>query len=159
MDEEESKDKEASFNKFWSNLQKEGRLVIVRYSETVLEDIFEERFKYTIFMKFYMRTPRRSPLSEIISDLKQVMPYHTHDGINEFAKEHKDDPISAVMHIWTQWTAVTQLINFSLMLDGYYTFGISDIDKDYVEQKINQSGHTYEEVLEYTIKFIRMVNY
>lgn len=129
----------------------------------VLEDLFQAKFEETEFMKLYMITPRQCMLRDIVEDLKVVMPKHTHECIDEYAFWHKDDPVTAVLHIWTQYTAVTKLINLALMLDGYETFGMSNYDspdKEKIEEMLKEiSPHDYKTILQYTIKFIRMINY
>ena len=62
------------------------------------------------------------------------MPPYLHSEIQEYADEYEDDPITACMHIWTQWSEVTKAINFALMIDAYYTFNYEN-KGDVNEQK------------------------
>lgn len=80
----------------------------------------------------------------------------TYVWLDKFAKLK---PVRAVMHIWSGWSDLTQRINFALMLDGYYTFDIQDIDKEFIENKLKEQGYTYKEIIEKSIKFMRTVNY
>ena len=104
-----------------------------------------------------MKTPRISPISEVLEDIKCIMPADSYCTLEEYAK--LDDPITAVMHMWTQWSKLTQRINFALMLDGYYTFEIDDISKEYIESKLKEFGLKYKKIIRKSIKFIRMINY
>ena len=54
------------------------------------------------------------------------MPTELHTGIQKYADYYKDNPLIAVMKIWTRWTAVTRPINFALMIDAYYTFNYAN---------------------------------
>lgn len=147
----------------WKVLEEEGDKIIDQIDDIVIEKIFLEKFEQTEFMRLYMKTPRKSPLSEVIEDLKKVMPQDTHAEMDEFAEDHKNDPITAVMHIWTRWTPITMPINFALMLDGYETFGLAESDSlktDAIKKRLaKENGHDYKTILKYSIKFIRMVNY
>ncbi|CAI2367122.1 unnamed protein product [Moneuplotes crassus] len=144
----------------WDELEKLRDKIISEQSVLVFEEGFEELFEQTYFMKLYMKTPRISELSEVIKDLFKVLHHNTHESIRKFAEDNKNDPIKAIMHIWTRWTSVTQPINYALMLDGYATFHCDYNDKKFIEKDFKMKyKHDYKTVIKHTIKFIRMVNY
>lgn len=74
-----------------------------------------------------------------------------------------NDPVTAVIHIWTQFSAVTQPINYALMIDGYTTFGLgyqNELQKNFLIKTLDEEyDRDYKDIIKYTIKFIRMVNY
>ena len=72
---------------------------------------------YFIVQDFRFRTPRDIGLSESISDLLQIFP-HFEEKIKEHFGNHEEEPAKAVTLIWTNYTEITQVLNFALILDS-----------------------------------------
>lgn len=112
-----------------------------------------------------MKTERFPPIEETVEDLKKILPEEMYESIDKFVKDHEDDPVTAIMHIWTQWTKVTKPINFALILDSYYTFKQAGWDIDYVKSELSKflsnakKDLNYSDIIKYSVKFIRSVNY
>jgi hypothetical protein len=123
----------------------------------VCEEIFGKKFEETYFMKLYMKTPRKSPIPEVVEDLKCFLGEDDNKKLDKYAKI--ENPLTAVMHMWTRLTNLTTRINFALILDGYNTFRITDKSKDIMEKHLNENRFTYKYIIEKSIKFMRMVNY
>jgi hypothetical protein len=104
----------------WENIDSLGQEIVQESTKFVCEEIFEKKFEETYFMKLYMKTPRKSPIPEVVEDLKCFIDKDFHKKLDKYAK--KENPLTAVMHMWTRFTNLTTIINFALILDGYNTF-------------------------------------
>ncbi|CAI2369269.1 unnamed protein product [Moneuplotes crassus] len=126
----------------------------------VSEEDFQKRFYETKFMKLYVETPRVCELDEVVKFLSKVMPSSTHPRMKQFIERYKEDPLTAIMHIWTQWSKITLPINFSLILDGQKTFDLMDENTKFLKKTLQDKyEHKFTTILKYSIRFIRMVNY
>lgn len=127
---------------------------------TVPEVDYKAVFESTYFMSLYLKTPKESPLDEIFEDLESVMPPNTLLNKALMKIKHKKDPIQAVIEQWTSSTTVTLGINFALILDACEVFKIDYDNLKFIRKclRVNYKK-TYKEIIEKSVKFIRMVNH
>ena len=61
----------------------------------VCEDVFQKLFLDTEFMKLYLETPRKSPIEEVLKDIKSILPKHEHGLIDGAVERFSSDPVKA----------------------------------------------------------------
>ncbi|CAI2375708.1 unnamed protein product [Moneuplotes crassus] len=121
---------------------------------------FMDLFKTTEFMKVYSKTPRESELSEVYEDICNIVSPIYKREIDKIFDDYQDDPVTAVMKLWTSKLFISEPINLALILDANATFDYDpDNLRNYFSQLKTKYKIDYDEVLKYSMKFIRMINY
>ncbi|CAI2365318.1 unnamed protein product [Moneuplotes crassus] len=115
------------------------------------------KFKDTHYMKSFSNTERYPPIKEALNDLKSIF---KGSYIDKMYKEHKQSTAKVVISIWTKEVELTKLINAALIVDSVETFNkdVSTASVKYMKKVVAESGKTYQQIIDKSIKFMRLLN-
>ncbi|CAI2373670.1 unnamed protein product [Moneuplotes crassus] len=114
-------------------------------------------FTATHYMQCFDKTERYPPIKDALDDLKCI---YSESFIDDLYEKHKASTSKVVTSIWTKEKKFTRLINAALIVDSVMTFhkDLSEENFKFMCQVIAESGKTYTEIIDKSIKFMRLLN-
>ena len=111
----------------------------------------------TFYFKYFHQTPRYPNLKEAIDDLFVLFPYEDCPLMSIY-DSFKDNPKFVITNIWTESQKITKLINFALIVDAGKHFDFDKTDMAFFEDCIINEKKHEEQIIKYSIKFMRLLN-
>ncbi|CAI2387209.1 unnamed protein product [Moneuplotes crassus] len=131
-------------------------------SSVVTEEVFRENFMKTYYFEKFSETERMPALEEVIEDLREL--FKNIPKIKAYVEKafdtHKYDGARMVVtKLWTSSDDFTKTLNAGLALDAVATFG-EEVFKgaQFYESVLAKYGKNYKEVIDKSIKYMRLLN-
>ncbi|CAI2373564.1 unnamed protein product [Moneuplotes crassus] len=120
-------------------------------------EVIPKKFTETYYMKSFDKTERYPPIKDALDDLKCIC---SKSYIGDLYEKHKESLAKVVTSIWTKDIEFTKLINAALIVDSVKTFNKDVSEKNYklMKEEVAKSGKTYTEIIDKSIKFMRLLN-